>query len=217
MDGQGAVAMQAGRDYPDLTGSTMYEVLTLVRFGRFEQILEVEDRPTQSVHAGMWDFAQGYAHLRTGSPEFARAYLDRVLATADSTEAGFRFHTGTALLGVVGGILEGAIHGDAGDLDAAVASFERAVELEDGLTYDEPEPLPFAARHWLGSALLEAGRFAEAETVYRAELADHPHNGWSLLGLQRALSAQGRSSGEVDRELEEAWARSDTLLRDSHF
>jgi hypothetical protein len=87
MDGQGAVAMQAGRDYTDLTGSTMYEVLTLLRFGRFEQILEVEDRPEQSVHAGMWDFAQGYAHLRTGSPGFARAYLDRVLATADSTEA----------------------------------------------------------------------------------------------------------------------------------
>jgi tetratricopeptide (TPR) repeat protein len=217
MDGQGAVAMQAGRDYTDLTGSTMYEVLTLVRFGRFEQILEVEDRPEQSVHAGMWDFAQGYAHLRTGSPGFARAYLDRVLATADSTEARFRFHSGQALLGVVGGILEGVIHRDAGDLDAAVASFERAVELEDGLTYDEPEPLPFAVRHWLGSALLEAGRFAEAEAVYRAELDDHPHNGWSLLGLQRALAGQGRSSAEVDRELEEAWARSDTLLRDSHF
>ena len=33
--------------------------------------------------------------------------------------------------------------------------------------YDEPEPLPFAARHWLGAALLEAKRFEEAERVYR--------------------------------------------------
>jgi tetratricopeptide (TPR) repeat protein len=217
MDGQGAVAMQAGRDYTDLTGSTLFEVLTLVRFGRFEQILEVEDRPEQPVHGGMWDFAQGYAHLRSGSPEFARAYLQRVLATADTTEAQFRFHSGEALLGTVGGILEGELHRDAGDLDAAIASFERAVELEDGLTYDEPEPLPFAARHWLGSALLEAGRYAEAEAVYRAELEDHPHNGWSLFGLQRALTGQGKTSAEVDRDFAESWGRSDTWLRDSRF
>ena len=217
MDGQGAVAMQAGRDYADLTRSTMFEVLTLVRFGRFEQILEVEDRPEQPVHGGMWDFAQGYAHLRTGSPGFARAYLDRVLATADTSEAQFRFHSAEALLGAVGGILEGELHRDAGDLDAAIASFQRAVELEDGLTYDEPEPLPFAARHWLGAALLEAGRYAEAEAVYRAELEDHPHNGWSLFGLQRALGAQGRTSAEVDRDFAESWARSDTWLRDSRF
>ena len=160
MDGQGAVAMQAGRDYHDLTGSTMYEVLTLLRFGRFEQLLKVEDRPQDPVGSGMWDFAQGYAHLRTGAPEFGRAYLERVLATAAaSPQATFRFHSAEALLGVVGGILEGALHLDAGDLEAALVSFRRAAEWEDGLTYDEPEPLPFAARHWLGSALLGAERY----------------------------------------------------------
>jgi hypothetical protein len=35
------------------------------------------------------------------------------------------------------------------------------------MDYDEPEPLPFAARHWLGAALIEAGRAAEAEEHYR--------------------------------------------------
>ena len=37
--------------------------------------------------------------------------------------------------------------------------------------------------------MLEANRFADAERVYREEIEDHPHNGWSLLGLIAALEA----------------------------
>ena len=55
------------------------------------------------------------------------------------------------------------------------------------MIYDEPEALPFAARHWLGAALLEAKRPADAERVYREDLKKHPHNGWSLFGLKQAL------------------------------
>jgi hypothetical protein len=83
--------------------------------------------------------------------------------------------------------------------------------------YDEPEPLPFAARQWLGAALLEMNRFEDAERVYREELADHPHNGWSILGLQRALAGRGISSPEVDADLQSSWMRSDTWIRASRF
>ena len=38
-----------------------------------------------------------------------------------------------------------------GRLDKAIEVFGRAVEFDDALVYDEPEPLPFAARHWLGA------------------------------------------------------------------
>ena len=78
-------------------------------------------------------------------------------------------------------------------------------------------PLPFAARHWLGAVLLELARYAEAEQVYRDEIADHPHNGWSLFGLKTAIEAQGRTDPAVDADLEASWARSDTWLRSSRF
>ena len=217
MDGQGAQATQAGKDYAKLTGDTIYQVLTLVRFGRFDDVLQVTKRPEREVSGGMWDFAQGYAHLRQGQADFAKVYLDRVLKAAETSTATFRFHSAKHLLGTVGGILEGEIHREAGQLDAAIAAFERAVAIEDELMYDEPEPLPFAARHWLGAALLQAGRPADAERVYREELEDHPHNGWSLFGLKAALAAQGKSAGAVDAELIESWARSDTWLRASRF
>lgn len=218
MDGQGAIAIQAGRDYAKLTGDPAYHALTLLRFGRFEEILALGSEPrNQDVSLGLWNFSRGYAHLRQGEIDFAELYLDRVLETARTSDATLRFHDAEQLLGIVGGILEGEIRRAAGEMAAAVAAFDRAVELEDALTYDEPEPLPFAARHWLGAVLLEAERYADAERVYREELADHPHNGWSLFGLKAALEAQGRSSPEVDADFERSWARADHWIRASRF
>ena len=217
MDGQSAIAIQAGKDYAKLTGNTAYHVLTLIRFGRFDEVASITERPENEVSGGLWDFAQGYAHLRNGEADFAEVYLKRVLDTAETSEAQLRFHPAEHLLGTVGGILEGELHRENDDLNAAIASFERAVSLEDQLGYDEPEPLPFAARHWLGAALLEAERFADAERVYREEIADHPHNGWSLFGLKTALEAQGKAEPDLDADLEVSWARADIWLRASRF
>ncbi|MXZ72069.1 MAG: hypothetical protein F4Z04_11310 [Acidobacteria bacterium] len=217
MDGQGAIAAQAGKDYTKLTEDSVYEVLTLLRFGRFDEVLEVTDRPEQEASGGLWDFAQGYAHLRAGEADFARVYLDRVTALAEKTTARFRFDEARLLLQTVGGILEGELQRADGDLRAAIDTFQRAVEVEDQLEYSEPEPLPFAARHWLGATLIEAERYADAERVYREELEDHPNNGWSLFGLMTALEKQGKPTADVEAQFNESWARSDTWIPASRF
>jgi tetratricopeptide (TPR) repeat protein len=217
MDGQGAVAMRAAKDYAKLTNDTSFQVLTLIRFGRFDEVLEVTNRPTPQVQGALWDFAQGYARLRQGETDYAQMMLARVRHTAETSRAMVRVHTAKNLLGIVAGILDGEIARKNGDLPKAIASFEEAVTLQESLTYDEPEPLPFHAAHWLGAALLEAKRYEEAEKAYRKELEHHPHNGWSLLGLQEALAAQGRKSPEVDADLAASWSRSDTWIRSSRF
>jgi hypothetical protein len=219
MDGQGAIAMQAGKDYATMTGNTMYQVLTLIRFGRFDEVLEIANRPKTDIAGGMWDFAQGYASLRGSKPQAAREYLARVQHTAETSTETFSSarHPAGRLLGVLAGVLEGEIARTAGDTTGAVAAFERAVALDDALEIDEPEPLPFPARHWLGAALAEAGRPADAERVYREDLQEHPHNGWALLGLQKALAAQGKTSADVDGDLQASWSRSDTWIRASRF
>ena len=217
MDGQGAIAIQAARDYGKIVpGGTFYEGMTLLRFGRFDEILELEDPPDGAIQRGFWDFARGYAYLRTEEPGRAAVYLERVRRAADKAGDGevFRGHTAADLLGVVAGILEGETMRHEGDTDGAIKVLEEAITLEDGLRYDEPEPLNFSARHWLGNLLLEVERYAEAETVFEAALEDHPMNGWSLLGLEAALRAQDRESeaDEVAHLFKEAWARSDTWI-----
>jgi tetratricopeptide (TPR) repeat protein len=217
MDGQGAIAMQAGKDLSVLNGNSLFQLLTLLRFGRFDEILQVTERPEADYPAGVWDFSQGYALLKTGETAFAQAHLARLSSIAETTEARFRFDPASLLLSVMKEILQGEIEWNEGNLRRAIRTFERAVEFEDALGYDEPEPLPFAARHWLGAALLEAERYRDAEQVYREELVDHPHNGWSLFGLQQALNAQNKTDTEVDQDFEESWARADVWIRSSRY
>jgi tetratricopeptide (TPR) repeat protein len=217
MDGQSAPAISAARGIAKLTGDPMYLALALVRFGRFDEITSMGERPSAEISAGIWDFARGYAAVRASDVQGARGYLDRVLSAAESSKAVFKFHPAKTLLGTLGGILEGEIHRAGGDSRAAITAFERAVSLDDSIVIDDPEPLPFPARHWLGAALLEAGQLAEAERTYRADLTVHPHNGWSLMGLQLALKGQRKPSRAVDDDLRASWARSDTPIKASRF
>lgn len=224
MDGQGAIAIQAGKDYAKIiNGGIFYQVLALVRFGRFDEILKLSEseRPSKPIFRGFWDFGKGYAHLRQGQVDQAKAYLKRVEDSIheNGDDEKFRGHAARQLLGVVGGILKAEILAGEGQIDAAISALEVAIELEDGLQYDEPEPLNFSARHWLGAILLDAGNPEQAESVYRAALADHPNNGWCLLGLSQALEARGKhtEAREVHTAFEKAWARSDTWIRESRF
>jgi len=216
-DGQGAVATQAGKDYRKVTDNAMYELLTLVRFGRFDEVVEKNNRPDDEVGAAMWDFAYGYASLKEGDMQTAKKMRDKTLEYAATTDKKFRFHPAGQVVGTVAHILEGEILRTEDDHAGAIAAFEKAVEIEDSMTYDEPEPLPFAARHWLGAALIEAGRYADAEVHYRVELADHPHDVWSLHGLKAALVAQGKTDPDVDADFEISTARMDVWITQSKF
>jgi tetratricopeptide (TPR) repeat protein len=217
MDGQGAVAIQAGKDYAKLTGNNMYHVLTLVRFGRFDELENITYRPSHAIYGGMWDFAQGYSALKLGDSAKALELKEKILEEADSSSARFRFHSAENLLNTVGYILEGEIFWSRGELEAAKTSFEKAIRYYDSLTYDEPEPIPFSPRHWYGALLIELGETEEAITVYKKELEHHPNNGWSLYGIQQALKAQGNSSSEIDSKFKKSWMRSDTWIRGSRF
>ena len=67
--------------------------------------------------------------------------------------------------------------------------------------------------------LLEAGRAAEAERIYREDLKRHRANGWSLYGLEQSLRKQGKTA-EADKtkvEFEKAWANADVKLTRSRF
>lgn len=223
MDGQAERAAEAADAYAALSGldGASLQALARLRFGRWDGVLALADVPPHPIHHGLWAFARGHAHLRLGRADSAAAYVSTVDSLAEHTPetVNFRGHTAQSLLGITGGILRAEIMRGEGRMDDAVAALERAVALEDGLRYDEPEPLPFAARDWLGAALLEAGRPPEAERVYRAALDDRPHNGWSLFGLEQALRAQGRTAeaDEARARFEQAWVRSDVRLEASRF
>ena len=58
MDGQRGVAVQAARGFARLTSDSMLLSLVLVRFGQFDEVATLGERPANDISAGVWDFAQ---------------------------------------------------------------------------------------------------------------------------------------------------------------
>lgn len=95
----------------------------------------------------------------------------------------------------------------ASDDAAAVPHWRKAVAAQDALAYEEPPAWYYPVRESLGGALLRSGQPAEAEAVFRAELAQAPRNGRCLFGLRESLQARQKTTAAsaVDRELRRAW------------
>jgi Flp pilus assembly protein TadD len=100
------------------------------------------------------------------------------------------------------------------DADAAVRAWQDGVAAQDRLEYHEPPVFYQPMRESLGAALVRAGRYAEAERVFREELAQHPGSGRALFGLWRALEGRGeaREAARVRAMFNNAWAGSDVAL-----
>ena len=114
-------------------------------------------------------------------------------------------------------MLEGEILIRDGKLDRGLAELRTAVNAEDALNYDEPPGWILPVRHSLGANLMQAGRFAEAEQVYRDDLARLPENGWSLFGLARSLELQHKSdeAAPVEARFQKIWSKADVQITSS--
>jgi tetratricopeptide (TPR) repeat protein len=123
------------------------------------------------------------------------------------------------ILGIAPEVLGGEIAAARGQYDKAIAHLERAVRLEDALVYTEPSEWHYPPRHALGAILLEAGRPAEAETVYWEDLRRNRDSGWALFGLMQALKAQKKTdeAARMEERFKKAWQRADVTLTASRF
>jgi tetratricopeptide (TPR) repeat protein len=205
----------------------------LVRFGLWQAVLDTPfpaDRDLFCTTTAMLHYARGIARGARGELAAAeaerRAFAD---AAARVPESRYLFNnTCRDILAVAGAMLAGEVEYRTGDLETAFAHLRRAVELDDGLPYDEPWGWMQPTRHALGALLLEQGRVEEAEAVYRADLGldgtlarpcQHPDNVWSLHGFHECLERLGKA-GEaaiVKPRLDLAVARATVPIKASCF
>ncbi|MEN8133750.1 MAG: tetratricopeptide repeat protein [Pseudomonadota bacterium] len=171
---------------------------------------------------GLWLYVQGSAYVGRGEIERAKEALSllqelQLNPTLETIIS--RFNPVSKVLKIATLGLEGEIKQAEGNLEGAIAAFETAVQTEDELSYIEPPDWAQPMRHYLGAALLEAGRAAEAEQIYRQDLTWNQNNGWSLFGLWQSLEAQGRidDAREVADTFQEAWKNADVELSRSRF
>ena len=136
MSGQSASAIQAAKDLAKLNGNTAMLSMALIRFGRFDEVLQIKDAPNGEINRSMYDFSRGYAFLKEGNPEAAKAILDSLQDLTKTTVARFRFHDGKDIVGTMAGILEGEIAWSEGKMEAAVDAFKKSTSFYENLNYD---------------------------------------------------------------------------------
>jgi tetratricopeptide (TPR) repeat protein len=216
-----------------LEGFVPMRLHVLIRFGRWQDILAAPlpaDPGLYCVTTAMTHYAKGVANAairQVGDAAAQRALFAAAVARVPESRTIFN-NTCQDVLAVAGAMLDGELEYRKGNHDAAFGLLRRAVELDDGLPYDEPWGWMQPARHALGALLLEQGRAAEAEAVYRADLGldatlpracQHPGNVWSLHGYHECLARQGKDeqAGIVFQQLKIAAARADVPVRSSCY
>jgi tetratricopeptide (TPR) repeat protein len=229
MEGRSDLALQAAHETVEaamtelahdllfINAFLIMPIQTMIRFEAWSDILAAG--PREGAHpfeTATWHYARGRAAVATGDLAAARVEAGALAAIADGPEADAMeqpqaFFPGRTMLRIAQDVLAAHLARAEGDLDTAIATLGRAVERHDDLPYFEPPHWFVSPRLDLGWMLLEAGRPADAETVFRADLEVYAENGWALYGLAASLRAAGahEEAAAVQARFEEAWRHAD--------
>jgi tetratricopeptide (TPR) repeat protein len=205
----------------------------LIRFGRWPDIIAEplpSDPQLYSVTTALAHYAKGVAFAavsKVAEAEGEREAFAAAVGRVPDTRYLFN-NTALDILAIAGAMLDGEIEYRRANYDAAWAHLRRAIELDDGLPYDEPWGWMQPTRHAYGALLLEQGQVEEALAVYAADLGlhttlpracQHPNNVWSLHGYHECLTRLGRTdeAHQIKPQLDRAQALADREIWSSCF
>jgi tetratricopeptide (TPR) repeat protein len=201
-----------------LESVTAGPMLVMVRFGRWRDVLTAQGGEEGALGETFRHYARGTAFAKLGNLAGAESERKALAAAQakvkdDPTMSMFQ-NAQTAIAAIPAFLLDGRIAEARGDIDGAVAAYRKAITAEDALDYDEPADWPLPTRETLGAALLRAHRYAEAEQVFRDDLARNRHNPRSLYGLAAALRGQKKDASSPMAEFRTGWKGNALTLAD---
>ena len=232
MQGQSALSLDSARrvvanvrveqveQFPTIQFFRTVPMLSLVRFARWDEILE-EPEPYEpfAFARAIWHYGRGVAHAALGDAGAARVELAAIEGLEPEVDEIFMGNVYPArdLLEIAKSLLRGEMAYRSGDAANAVLAFEEAVALQDALPYTEPPFWYYPTRQSLGAALLASNRLAEAQAVFEEDLEQYPMNGWSMFGLAEALRRQGDETGaeQMTARFKTVWQFADVSLATS--
>ena len=185
------INLEVAKQVPMVEAMVPFLHLTLLTFGRFDEVLSEPMPPADlPIATALTQYARGTALAAKGQAQEAGAALEQVRAAAEAATDPLN----RSILQIAQHALAGEIAQRGNDLKGAEAHYREAMKIEDELLYMEPPHWYYPIRHSLGTVLLTQGRAAEAEREFRRDLERFPENTWSLHGLQAALRAQEKMS-----------------------
>lgn len=202
----------------------MTPYLTLIRFGKWDEILNTPENPATYVFAQLLShYGRGLAYARKHDFDNANKQLNALQQGLKNSQlkapAPPYANPGITGAEVAEKILQGVIAEEQNNLPVAITLLQQAVASEDSMIYNEPKDWVHPTRQYLGSVFLKAKKYTEAAQVYEEDLKINPNNGWSLTGLATALSKQGQKEKamKVQRQVAKAFSQSDVQIGTSVF
>ena len=210
--------------YETLQHFAAIPLYAFVTFGKWDEIVNYEkpkdDRP---YIVAVWHYARAMAFIAANNiaeaeKEIISLESFRGNETIDNLLI-WGFNSAGILVNIAIETSRGELAAKKKNYSEAIAHLEKAVDYEYSLQYDEPPTWFYPCRQNLGAVLIEAGKFEEAEKIYRENLADIPDNGWGLFGLYQTLLKQGKidEAAEVEKRFKEAWKYADIQLTSSRI
>jgi tetratricopeptide (TPR) repeat protein len=181
------------------------------QFSPPETTLSIPDPGDQFPYVrAMWHYARGVAHAARGDAQAAREEAVAITGIGERTDFTQITSAGVPAPDIVrlaSRIVDGRAAQAEGYYDAATAAFRDAAAVQDGLPYTEPPYWYYPVRQSLGAVLLQAGKPAEAEGMFREALRQYPNSAWALYGLKEAQAAQGNTAAAAatQRQLNAVW------------
>jgi len=210
--------------YQTLQHFAAIPLYAFVTFGKWDEIINYE-RPSEErpYILAVWHYARSMAFIakeNLAEAEKEIVELERYRTNQSVEELLiWGFNSAGILVNIAAEVARGELEAKRKNYSDAISHLKKAVEYKYSLRYDEPPTWFYPCRQNLGAVLIEAGKYKEAEKVYRENLEEIPDNGWGLFGLHQALLKQGKTdeAAEVEKKFNEAWKYSDIDLTSSRI
>jgi tetratricopeptide (TPR) repeat protein len=182
-----------------------YPLEVFKRFGKWKQILSYP-KPGKSFPLSLCFWF--------GDRAIALAALDQPAKAAQSFDDFAKIRRslpGNDLLAIEDHQARGELFVQRKQWAQGIEELKRAVQCEDAQGYDEPPRWIQPTRDTLGAALVEEGSASEAVKVYSQDLKRVPKNGWAMIGMSRALAAEGehKLATEFRKRYLSVWSKVD--------
>lgn len=192
-------------------GFLLYPLMVDLRFSQWDHILATQE-PAQHrkvLHA-FWRYARAMAYAGQGEIRKAAAEQKKFEQARRQVPPDAQYiinNKAVDILNLAAATLEAELAWARGEQEQSIELWRLAIESESTIQYDEPPPWFYPVRQSLAAALLQSGRAAEAEEVFRATLAKHPRDGRLLFGLWQSLLAQDNATEAalVESQFRAAW------------
>ncbi|CAG2535348.1 hypothetical protein MAR621_01153 [Maribacter dokdonensis] len=193
-----------------------------VKFGKWEEILELENEvPSLKYPAAILNYARGMAFLSLGEMEKAKKELYSLETFAKDESLKeitiWDINTVSVLVQIARNVLKAEILAKEFKYSESISLLREAIEIEDGLNYNEPPDWFFSVRHHLGAIQIKAGLYNDAVSTYKEDLLRLPKNGWALHGLKLAYENLNKQDKVKEVELlrKQSWENADIVLTTS--